>query len=335
LRHAIVGPATGGKSTFLKVLAKSALAQLLVSGQSKRTMVIYIDFNAIASAFNDPIQFYQAIVAITFKFLKSQKPTAATIAPVLSAYFRKLLCAVETPSLPNEFTTSLDFPAAVPRIADLARRMTDCVFEFRTLSAFLTNTVLFPRTVALAFGFQNVLFIADHFEAADVSLIPQDPFTSSDESELLIEFLALMLMSDTFVVAARSEGPLLACLAPTTIGGPDLRGGLTIASIVDADTDHAPRFEFAVRTADGEFRVSMATCGGCPGYLAVWDRVVAEAGRVQEAEKGAQGSQVTQELRANLAGVLAELCALVFPSWKARIVNFDIFDTNEEIVEQP
>jgi hypothetical protein len=331
LRHAIVGPVKGGKSTFLKVLANSTLAQFLVTGQSKRTLIFYLDFTSIESTLNDPIKFYLAIVATTFKFLEAQHPLAAVIAPLLSIYFRKLVRVGCAPSLPNEFTTSPDFSSVVPLIADLAHRISDCLFELRALGAFLTNTVLFPRTIALAFGFQNVLFIADHLDAADVTLVPNEPFVYSEEAELLIEFLGLMLASDTFLVAARSEERLLHCLAASTAGAPDLRDGLTIASIVDVDADHEPRFEFAVTTADGAFRISMATCAGCPGYLVLWDRVVAEARRLQEVEKGSKMSEFAQELRADLAASLAELCRRIFPIWKEKIVNFDIFDTDEEI----
>jgi hypothetical protein len=269
------------------------------------------------------------IVDLTFKFMKSQKPTTADIAPLLSVYFRKLVHTGRAPSLPNEFTTSQDFSSAVPVIAALAHRLADCLFELHTLGSFLTNTVLFPRTIALAFGFQNVLFIADHLNAADVTLVPKEPFISTEESELLIEFLALMLTSDTFIAVGGCEERFLHCLGPATTGALDLRAGLTIASVVDVDTSHLPRFEFGVKTADREFRLSMATCGGCSGYLFLWDLVIEDARRFQGAAK------CDNELRAHLTALLTELCRLVFPTWKGRILSFDVFDTDEAIPEQP
>jgi hypothetical protein len=178
-----------------------------------------------------------------------------------------------------------------------------------------------------------VLFIVDHLDVADVTLVPNEPFTAGEENEFLIEFLALMLMSDTFVAAARCEEELLRCLSPGTTGALDLGDNLTIVSVVDVDTDHTPRFKFAVRTADGDFRISMDTCGGCSGYLVLWDGIVANARRVQDAEKADSTSNYAQELRANLTTLLAELCVLLFPTWKGKITSLDFFDTDEEIPE--
>jgi hypothetical protein len=335
LQHAIVGPSKSGKSTFLNVLANATIDQLIVTGHLKRTFVVYIDFKEVADTLASPLKFYDLIVTTTFKFLKAQKPVAAPIVNSLASYFAQLPVSGSPPALPNAFTVSDEFATAVPLVTDLAARISDSANDYRDLTPFLTNTVLFPQFITLAFGFENVLFLADHIDLADVTLTPTDAFSGAHESLLLIEFLIFALSSCSFIVSCVSEQHFLACTSALSAGSVSLQESLTIVSVVGIDTDHDPRFEFRVGTEAGErATLELRNCGGCPGYLALWDQIIAEAERAEAEGKKDAKSQETQEYRLVLLSHLRELSALVFVGLTGKITQFDVVPTEEEIKVQ-
>jgi hypothetical protein len=332
LRHVVVGPRKSGKSTFLRVLANTAIGQLLVSGQSKSTFVVYVDFNELASVVGNPLKLYDAWIEITFKFLKAQKLTIEPLAGSLRAYFKKLVRVGNLPVLPDSFAVSDEFATAVPIVAEIASRLFDAVRRYHDLSAFLTNTVLFPRFIAQALGFTDVLFIIDHFDTADVTLIPSEPFGAGRDSVLLIEFFTFMLEHATFAVSCVNEQRCLELLSSFVNGQSAVPDGLTIVTVVDIDTDHSPRFRFQLTLDSGQkFTLTVANCGGCPGFLSLWDELVATTVRVQQEEKKDSQSPTAKELRVVLRTELLEICSVVFEGFEGKITDFKVVQTGQEV----
>jgi hypothetical protein len=79
----------------------------------------------------------------------------------------------------------------VPILTTLSDGLFEAVSAFRSLDTWLTNVVLSPRQVALAFGFGNV-----HFE-----LDPVAPFNGGQEAVALIEHVKFMLSNDSFIAS--------------------------------------------------------------------------------------------------------------------------------------
>jgi hypothetical protein len=74
-----------------------------------------------------------------------------------------------------------------------------CIKESGYLSSWLTNVVVFPRAVATAFGFANVHFLADHFELADVDIVPSAPFGDTVAASLIEYFKSFHIGGSHFV----------------------------------------------------------------------------------------------------------------------------------------
>jgi hypothetical protein len=131
-------------------------------------------------------------------------------------------------------------------------------------------------------------------------------------------------------VSCLNEQQFFDCAFSSANESPNFGRVSRITSVVDIDTSHFPRFVFRLKLDSGEDAfLKMANCGGCPGFLALWDVIVAVAERVRGEEKKESGSQVHQEFRMVLLGHLREISKVVFQGLQAKITEFSILETNE------
>jgi energy-coupling factor transporter ATP-binding protein EcfA2 len=343
LKLAIVGPSRGGKSTFLRVLQNALVSRYFSSGQYKKTLLIALDLKPLEDALTDPLKLYNEIVKVTIAHLSAQRVDLIQFSDGLTGYFIKLPTLEKLVPLPQKFLLQDEFRDAVPALADLADGLFKCVSEDRSLLQWLTHVVLFPRIVALAFGFGGVHFVIDHFDAADVDLNPAEPFDADPQAVTLIEHLKFMLNHDSFTISCADEERLVQSLELLTDNGIDLRDGTEIVSIVDIDRDHQDRYVFQL-TIDGESKpvnLRMLDCGGCLAFLHMWDGLVAQADRLDNEEKRDSKSRSAKELRLSLLAKIRDLSGLVLftvdhengslTAIDKKIKDFTISGTGEEL----
>ena len=188
----------------------------------------------------------------------------------------------------------------------------------------------------------NCSTIINGFVSSDVDLIPEEPFDQETQVITLIEHLKFMLSNDSFVISCEDEEHLLESLDLITDDGVDLRDGTEIVSVVDTDHEHSEKFCFSL-TVEGEpypMKLRKIDCGGCPGYLHLWDGLIQQGDRLWNEGMKDQNSRIAKELKLSLLGKIRELAALIIckvdeddlsvAPMKKQIKDFELVNTECE-----
>ncbi|OHT11643.1 hypothetical protein TRFO_03846 [Tritrichomonas foetus] len=312
-RGVVVGPSKCGKSLFLQVLANVTLLRMVSSGQYKRTLFFNFDFNDFAEEAQNPLLFYNKFVKLVFEQISNQRLDFAPFLDSIVSYFQRIPKLDKLPVLPQKFTVVDEFRGATAVLQEIAQNVFDCVNEVRSLSVFLTLTVMLPRYCALAFGFSGVHFVIDHVDASDFDITPEAPFDADPLVVTFIEHIKFMLSNDSFVISGTNSEKLVDALDLITDDGVDLRDGTEIIPVTDLDDGHSNAFEFAL-TVDGlthPAKLRLIDCGGCSGYLIKWDEIIEQARLLNLEENKDRNARSAKECRLALLAKLRELAPLV------------------------
>jgi hypothetical protein len=179
-------------------------------------------------------------------------------------------------------------------------------------------------------------------DLADFELDPVVPFDRAQEAVTLIEHLKFMLSNDSFIISGSDEIHLLEALDLFTDDGVDLIDGIKIITVADLDKDHSDRYMFKLRLEDipNPWYLRLADCGGCSGFVTLWDTLVKDGDQLKNQEKKDKSSRVSKELRLLLLRKIRELAKLVFRSpgkdgavvpFANKITAFEVMDTTTVI----
>jgi hypothetical protein len=190
-------------------------------------------------------------------------------------------------------------------------------------------------------------FIVNHLDATDVDCQPAAAFDPRDASASPLEYFKVMLSSDSFVASCASEEQILggpnSVLKRTADDGVDLTSGTELVPVFDIDPDHNDRYFLRLVVGDEPtvFNLAMNHCGGCPGYLHLWDRLMQLGDRVKNKDKKGSSSKVAKESRLTLLQKLRDIVALWLHRFSDKdhtiiqdhthISHFDVLDTGVEI----
>jgi hypothetical protein len=342
LRTAIVGPPKSGKTFFLRVLSRVLVSVLLAGGQEKRMLVVYLDVANIVESITDPVKLYGEIVRVTFNHLAAQRLDIAPFSASLIAYFKKLTIMERLVPLPQQFLLQDEFRDSVPLLNSVAKDITQSFHVERSLSHWLLTVFAFPKLVAFSLGFSTVQFIIDHFDLTDVDLVPDSWFSGASAGVTLIEAIKRMVVNQNYIIGCVSESRLLPALDSSTDDGVDLRNPTELVNVVDIDTGHADRYVFflTLKNEPHPLRLGLQDCGGCPGYLEQWDRLILQSDQLVNEEKRDHNSRTSKELRLSLLRKIRALSSVVLftvsedgtrtPVDK-QVVDFVIRDTGTEL----
>jgi hypothetical protein len=240
-----------------------------VSGQYQKTLVFFLDLEQVADILPNPLKLYAIIVKRTFAHIVAQSPPVSPFLDILQSYFEKLPNCDHFIALPIKFSSDPEFRDAVPGLTTLARGIFDCARSVKSLSVWFTNIAIFPRSVALAFGFGNVHFVLDHLDLADFEVVPEPPFDFERGAVTLLEHLKFILANNSFAISGKNETTLLG-LDLMSEDGIDLREGLEVISVVESDDSHSDRYAFKLQIEDEPLAATLRLldCGGCPNIRA-------------------------------------------------------------------
>jgi hypothetical protein len=144
-------------------------------------------------------------------------------------------------------------------------------------------------------------------------LSPVAPFDAQSQVLTLIEHFKFMLSNDSYTISCSNEEKFIECLDLLTDDGVDLRDGTELVSIVDVDTGHADRYTFQL-TVEGEsnpINLRLKDCGGCLGFLHLWDGLIIQGDQLHNEERKDAHSRTSKELRLSLLSKIRHLAGLV------------------------
>ena len=313
-RIGIVGPRDSGKSTFLNILSQKYL-QFTFSRHLHRTnCFFYYDFKQMNDTKQNPLAFYEAFVKTTLEQIINQYPllrlrperindklqSAKAInkkkmnkkTPVADELMRVFLqYAVPNVSyapLAAKFPRTPPFSSIANELESLRVRIETALKFDEDMDPFYTNLFLFPKNIALIFGFDNVHYVVDHIEYLDFTLKPVKPFTKYASPIEVQEYAKLMLSNGTYFIAAEDEERLSEILDKADERSVDLYRETEFISIDGlCDTD-SPLQELKVKLESGStILIKQSYCGGYSGFCAKWNKIAEKSANLKNLKKAA------------------------------------------------
>ncbi|KAF0852339.1 putative mitochondrial protein [Andalucia godoyi] len=273
---AVLGPRRSGKTTLVYLLCRLAARLFLNNGQWKKVFVFSVNWSHLLQMDKSMEAFYYRFVDTLFASLCKQKASLVPYKSGLILFFRKIISQKSIASLPQEFVRRHCSAAAVFR--SYSQRMLVCWHETSNLDEFLRLTFGLPRYVSEAFCFHDVLFIADHFDAANVTLCRDGGSLGENSLRPVSSFAAQGMANSMLIVSCVDPQSMMNCFSqdPETevlldsieaIDTTHLVADDTIRSLypelpADIQVSSAP-VDDASPHADG-----LSSFLGCPAYLA-------------------------------------------------------------------
>lgn len=323
----VIGPHQGGKSTFLQILASRTLLRLIGSGQYKRTLFFMFDFKKVAINSPNAIQFYNNFIKIIFEQITNQRIDLQPYCEMLIAHFQKLTTIDSLPVIPQKFTLDDDFYHASTILSELTANLYNSLHKSHSLRIFLTNVIMLPHYISLAFGFNGIHFVIDHLDKSDYDFQPEAPLDGENRSANLLEYIKFMISNESFVVSCKDEEKFIESLSLQTNDGVDLLDGLELISITDIDHDpeHSNDFEYVIACDDiaDPIVFKLADCGGCSGFTTRWDEIIEVTKEIEQELNRSPDSGKAKEAKLYLLKRLREFIPLVLKKFDPKTYSLE------------
>ena len=273
----VIGPRQSGKSVFLRVLADEILVDLAATDEWKKTFVFIADLAPVCSLAHDFAEFYNAIVALTFKQLEWQRPHFAKHLKMIQAYFSSIPFLACPPKFTKAFVVEEETRALALKLQKIADTLSALWHDPSGLVQWITNVVTFPSTIAKAFDFTKTLTILDHFDACDVSIVGHpDVFEDSKEVVFLADIFKFVLRIENFILACQDQERFYSIL-PAISGDENccLKDHIELVSTIGLvpEQDDARQFLVSFTGETSGYPFTIDACGGVPFFLQIWEEL--------------------------------------------------------------
>ena len=282
----IIGPRGSGKSTFLRIMTEEAILDLAATGEWKKTFVFILNCARICSHVENYIEFYEAIVAVTFQQLQWQKPHMGKHMKMLQKHFESVTRLKRPPVLPKAFAYNADTKEIAQKLQSITARLSSCWNSKTGLTNWIDNVVTFPDQIGKAFGFRKSLLILDHFDMIDVTLAGiESPFQESEEFVYVIDVVKFAARNANYIVACQDQQRFYTTL-PSMTDDPrsNLNDYIHLVSMIGLipDPHEDKQFYVDIRGFNVPLLLTTHHCGGIPAYLHIWDQLNELYERTQE-----------------------------------------------------
>ena len=325
----IIGPSKSGKSTFLGILANQILIDLVATDNWKKTFVFVADIDKIMMGFQDIQGFYNTFIHHIFSLLMAQLPSMVKYIPKIEQAFLSItqLTRMETLPLPKRLTQSLEHKRLSTELQEIGLSLASIWFDPTSLSQWITSLVMLPTILARAFGFHDIIYILDHFEACSVQLDASYPFEDSQPIMFVNEYWKYAINNHAYIVSCADETSLMNSLAMYDETSIDLLSDIEFISLFDIYED----FEYSDKeltmtfedTSSPALKLTATSCGGVPIYVNQWIKVNQRMDDLEGVE------EKTSEYEEIFCQVLSEAEKLLF-----LLIQREQGDPNDSIEDQ-
>ena len=314
IHAAVTGPKRSGKSTMLGIVAEELLLSLIATDAWKHTFVFAIDMEKFAGTFDDLHSFYVSYVKQTFQLLRAQTPIMLQYLNHIETAFTEIVDFVKRPesiNLPRRMVQDHTLKSVTDELQRIGMTVVDNWFDASALCQWLTTVFLLPVTISRAFGFTEVVFIVDNFDAAAGTIDPIYPFDDAPGLAFIHEHLKFAMAHCSFVISARDCDIMSELLVATSDSATDLSSDIEYLTVLDTSRNLKwEEYDLWIEFADKRWQLKMdgSFCGGVPLYVTKWNELNAILDRLeQHSEDSYEFEEVTCEAVAYTQKLLATI----------------------------
>lgn len=300
---AVIGPRRSGKSTFLKLLQKDVLIALKVNKELDSTLVLTIDFENMEKELQGMFGLYEFLLNLTFREIERKYQSMKAYKNKLIEYFMSLITKDRLPSLPAKFRQDPTFTKMIPGIMDLSKSIMTACQNPAGMEHWFTVVSQVPSSLAKIFCYKKVLFIIDHFDAADFIITPQVPFNEASYACFMIEFIKKMIFESTFIISSQNDEHFFETIQKLANYGVNLLDRLKFDPLTDVEIQNSAMDETVLIEYFNEENYVEVNRNhvSCPGYVVIWNYVVTLLKRNK-----------TQQVQAAAIDVFTKFLPLIF-----------------------
>ena len=281
LRCVISGPKDCGKSTYLHVISRVLIEELLSTNTRDKVLIIPIDWDIyLGSSSIDLGVIYCQLVSHFIDCLVAQVPSLRRWKSQLASYWKKVVTQSRMPSLPSDFIQTYEQVAVTWRALCGSLQAAFSNFEYEN---FISLFMSVPDTFSKCFDFEETMWLVDNFVSLE-TLISSDGKGSAAPAGLTLQsgmMNSLRYLNSFCILTSEDESHVYNLTGK--IAAP-VQGVVSQSEL----TRLFPGLPSVVRCNGKEYGVSVFC--GCPGYLVPFVKLFEASIPSQKAEDGIQRS---------------------------------------------
>ena len=266
-RFAITGPTQSGKSTLLNILVSLFFQKLQLSNETQNYLIFPLNWQLQQIYIEDVAKLYGLVISTTLNSLRCSQMKYIPLINVLHQWLLSIIEMPVFPTLPPQVQRFPNFPAAA--LNQLCQRIHKAWNSPKGFEEFLQLLFAFPDSFAKAFGFKSAVYILDHYDACCLALTAPEKFEQARNPVSIPACIEKVLQNTPFFVASLNDVEFF---------------NYFTLDCTQLSTEHLidQKGEVQLLLADPKFTLSMELCNGCPGYCALYARLVKLAQDTQE-----------------------------------------------------
>jgi hypothetical protein len=310
LRLVVGGPAQSGKTTFFGLLLRQLMLALIGCGRWKRTCLFIFNGDHLAAAASDAQSLYVKIVELTIAAIVAQVPRLTGHATMLRRYFCRIIEVNTLPLLPKRFAQAPETQGFARACADLASCLQAAWNDPESGPAWASLAFRFPIILARELGFEDIIFLIDHFDSMSMTLRCAPQFEPGDI--YVSEYMKSALNESHFILSYHDASDFEACMRPLERRFVDFDQGIEYFSTMDLDC--VPEYADKVVVVDTESEALTLTAGHfgtVPAYVNQWNKLNAGLEKVQQDSKDA-AAEAAEDALSEAITLAGKILPLVF-----------------------
>ncbi|OHT08298.1 hypothetical protein TRFO_04908 [Tritrichomonas foetus] len=309
----IVGPRKSGKSVFLKILSRQIVNEFSNNGKLLHTFVCSFDMKQIVSSLSSFKDFYIEMVNIVCKALCAQRPILATLVNKEVKPFLLGVLEADPPSFKRHLLNHDLFKEFFNSVQEIGELLNLFWNDSQSLSQWYTNVTHLPALIAEAAGFDDVLFIIDHFDYSDVSVNARGRFKDANINVFVSEYFKFVISNHKYIISCEDEQKLYQILITLNDEINDYMPMEMISvSEIDADTATEASIAVSINGFDAPVIIQKEICGGIPAFIAHWNTLVHLTSEYEKIQKDTEESEESKLIAVAQMQLLLELCFRVY-----------------------
>jgi hypothetical protein len=240
--------------------------------------VFVADCEALDPSNQDLRSQYGSLIRSIFRLLKAQLPALTSLFPKIEAAFRAIVESTTKPEtifLPRKLTQNHGLKTVTDQLLLIGDNLISNWFDSAALLDWISAVTNLPVNLARAFGFTDVIFVLDHFDAFQECISPVYPFEDSPETALLDQSWKYAMQTSSFVLAARDSAACISGFPAIDSLEINVGGNIEYLSLEDAVVGAYSDAAIVINLNGNRNPVALtwSSCAGYPPFVSKWDEL--------------------------------------------------------------